>query len=458
LLPGQRNPDQAGIIIADAFRSKYEDIATDFSQEFNWDDKVVGRVGVRMDRSSLNGDVTKNYFFPRAQVAVNLTEFDFLADNKLFSQLKPRFAFGRTGGVPNYGDRFTTLGSVNYGGSLGAVAPTVNGNNSLSPETAQEVEAGIDLGLLNNRITLEASYYDKRVFDLLFQYTLSDGSGVANVARFPVGDLSNKGIELGLNFAAVKSANFTWNTGLQFWNNKTVVDRLSVPPAFVGTSGFGNFGRMRLQQGLSPSLWWGRDATGASPVVFDKDGKSYTADKAVGVSKLRDGQPTFQMSWINNITVFKNLEFNMLWHTSQGNYLSTLTRELKDEGGTTADWSKPSGQKTTDNKDVPNGQSARVFGNPGYSTTDFVFDASYIRLREVSVYYNIPGVSRITKNALNGLRIGVSALNPITISDILDITYDPEASNFGNRALGFGVDLTPYPSSKKFFFHLQADF
>jgi hypothetical protein len=59
---------------------------------------------------------------------------------------------------------------------------------------------------------------------------------------------------------------------------------------------------------------------------------------------------------------------------------------------------------------------------------------------------------------LKGLRIGVSALNPITISDVLDITYDPEASNFGNRALGFGVDLTPFPSSKRFFFHLQAEF
>jgi TonB-linked SusC/RagA family outer membrane protein len=460
LLPGQRNPDQAGIIVADAFRSKYQDVATDVSQDFNWGDKIIGRVGVRFDRSSLNGDVDKYYYFPRASLAVNLTNFDALKDNRLFSQIKPRIAFGRTGGVATYGDRFTTLTQVVYGGQLGAVAPTTNGNNGLQPETAQEIEGGIDLGLWKNRLTVELTYYDKRIFDLLFPYTLSDGSGVASIARFPIGDMSNKGIELGLNYGVVKTKNFNWNTGLQFWNNRTKIERLDVPPAFVPTSGFGNFGRMRIENGLSPSMWWGRDAAGRSPVVFDADGKSYTADEARAAGsgvRFRDGQPRFQLSWTNNLS-YRGLEFNMLWHTSQGNYLSTLTRELKDEGGTTADWSQDSGEKAADGSAIPYGQSSRLFGNTGYTTTSFVFDASYIRLREVSLYYTIPGVAKATKNAVGNIRIGVSALNPITISDILDVTYDPEASNFGNRALGFGVDLTPYPSAKKFFFHLMADF
>lgn len=464
LLPGQRNPDQAGIILADVFRSKYQDIATDLSQEFNWGDKVIGRVGLRLDRSSLNGDVEKTFLFPRASLAVNLASFDFLKDNGLFSQIKPRIAFGRTGGVAAYGERFTTLGQVNYGGLLGAVAPTSNGNNGLEPETAQEIEGGIDFGLFKNKLTVEATYYDKRIYDFLFQYTLSDGTGVSNIARFPVGDMSNKGIELGLNYNVVKTKNFNWNTSLQFWNNKTKIERLDVPPAFVPTSGFGNFGRMRLEEGLSPSMWWGvykaGTTGGKSLAAFDADGNGYTPDEARAAGKsvrFRDGQPRYQLSWINNLS-FKGLEFNMFWHTSQGNYLSTLTRELKDEGGTTGDWSAASGETKADGTAIPNGQSSRLFGSPGYSSTDFIFDASYIRLREVSLYYTIPGVAKSTRNAVNSIRIGVSALNPITISDVLDITYDPEASNFGNRALGFGVDLTPYPSSKKFFFHILADF
>jgi TonB-linked SusC/RagA family outer membrane protein len=436
LLPGQRNPSTAQVVIVSQYLSEAQDIATDVSQDFNWGDKVIGRVGVRFDRSSLNGDVGKTYAFPRASVALNLTKFSFLADNKIFSQLKPRFAFGRTGGVALYGDRFSTLVSANYNGQLGAVAPSTNGNSGIEPETAQEIEVGLDFGLFNNRISVEATYYDKRVLDFLFPYTLSPSTGVTSVARYPVGDLSNKGIELGLNIAVVKNSKIEWNTGINFWTNKTNVDRLDVPPAFVPTSGFGNFGRNRLIAGYSPTLWWGRDATGASPVEFGKD-----------------AQPKFQLSWVNSLHFAKRFDFSMLWHTSQGNYLSSLTRELKDEGGTTFDWSQINPQEN-----VVNGLSSRLFGNPGYTTENYLMDASYIRLREVSLYYSIPGVSKGTKGAVSNIKVGVSALNYITIWKNADIAYDPEASNFGNRSVGFGVDLTPFPSSKKLFFHVVADF
>jgi TonB-linked SusC/RagA family outer membrane protein len=458
LLPGQRNPSTAAVRIPYSFRTEIQEVAADFSQDINWDDKVILRGGLRIDRSSLFGDVNKWYAFPRMSAAVNLHNFSFLEGNSFITQIKPRFAFGRSGGAPQYGDRFSTMTATLIDGKLGLAAPTIVGNSGLEPETAQEIEVGADIGLLKGLVTIEATYYDKRILDFLFPYTLSTSAGVSSIGRFPVGDMSNKGLELALILNPVKKANFNWTTTFQFWNNRTKIERLIVPPAFVPTSGFGNFGRMRLQEGLSPSLWWGRDGQARTPVVFDKDGNSFTAAEAVGKKGLRDGQPLFQLSWVNNITFFKNFDFSMFWHTSQGNYLSTLTRELKDEGGTTSDWSQPSGQKAADGSELPKGLSSRLFGNVGYSTTDFVFDASYIRLREVSLYYNIPGMSAKTKGNISRIRVGVSAQNPITISDILDITYDPEASNFGNRALGFGVDLTPFPSSKRFFFHVQAEF
>jgi len=441
LLPGQRNPTTAQVVLANSFQSEAQDVASDISQEFNWGDKIIGRAGVRFDKSSLNGDNEKWYAFPRASVAFNLTNFEFLADNNVFSQLKPRFAFGRTGGVAAYGDLYSTLVAANYGGNLGANAPTTNGNPGLDPETAQEIEVGLDFGLLNNRILVEFTYYDKRIYDFLFQYTLAPATGVNSIARYSVGDMSNKGIELGINYNVVKEEDFNWNTGIQFWTNKTLIERLDIPPAFVPSSGFGNFGRNRIIEGKSPTLWWGIDATGKSPVEFGKD-----------------AQPKYQVSWNNNLTLFKRLDINMFWHTSQGNYLSSLTRELKDEGGTTFDWSKPSGEKAADGSDIPNGLSSRLFGNPGYTTENYLLDASYIRLREVSAYYTLPGIAKATKNAISNIRIGVSGQNLVTIWKNSEIAYDPEASNFGNRSVGFGVDLAPFPSSKRFFFHLQAEF
>lgn len=457
LLPGQRNPTTAAVRNVFSFLTKIQEVAADFSQDINWGDKVILRGGLRIDRSSLFGDVTKWYAFPRFSAAVNLQNFDFLKNNAIFSQIKPRFAFGRTGGAPQYGDRYSTMLSTIVDGKLGLVSPSVVGNSGLAPETAQEIEIGADFGLLKGRVSLEATYYDKKILNFLLPYNLSLSSGTSSIGRYPVGDMSNKGVELSLSLTPVKKANFNWTTTIQAWNNRTNIDRLVVPPAFVANSGFGNFGRPRIVAGLSPSLWWGRDAAGRSPVVFDRDGKSYTADEAAALStkernKLRNAQPTFQLSWVNSFNLFKNFDLSMLWHTSQGNYVSTLTRELKDEAGTTADWSQ------LNSEGVKNGLSSRLFGNPGYTTSNFVLDASYIRLREASLYYTIPNIANATNGNVSRVRIGVSAQNPITISDILDVTYDPEASNFGNRALGFGVDLTPFPSSKRFFLHLQADF
>ncbi|HNG90039.1 MAG TPA: hypothetical protein PK858_07535, partial [Saprospiraceae bacterium] len=260
-------------------------------------------------------------------------------------------------------------------------------------------------------------------------------TGVTSIARYPAGEMSNKGIELAVNANVVKSPKFSWVTGLQFWNNKTKIEKLNITPAFVPTSGFGNFGRNRLVEGQSPTLWYGINKDGVSPVSFGKD-----------------AQPDYQISWMNTFTLFKSFDFSMLWHSSQGAYLSSLTRELKDEGGTTYDWSQPSGEG------VPNGLSSRLFGTPGYTTESYLLDASYIRLREVSLYYTLPGVARATKNTLSNIRLGVSGQNLITIWDAKDIAYDPEASNLGNRSIGFGVDLTPFPAARRVFFHLQADF
>lgn len=428
LVPKQTNTSTAKVQTSLTYQDKTIDVATDFSQDFNWSDKVIGRVGVRLDKSSLNGDNTKLYAFPRASLAVNLANFDGLKDG-FFSQLKPRIAFGRTGGVAPYGALFTALGAINYNGALGQVAPTTNGNSAIEPETAQELEFGLDLGILKNRITLEVSYYNKTVYDLLFAYPLSTSTGVTSIRRFPIGDISNKGFELGLSLNVVKNAIANWSTSFQFWVNKSKMEKLVVPSQNAGVS-FIDFGTLRLTEGVSPTAWWGRNAAG----VFFNTGF--------------DAQPKYQLSWVNHLHFAKNFDFSMTWHTSQGAYISSLTRELKDEGGTTFDWSQ----------NVKDLNSPRIAGNTGGGVLNYLFDASYIRMRDVSLYYTIPNIAKSTNNKIGNIRIGVSAQNYITISDFLKNGYDPEASNFGNQPLGGSVDLAPFPSSKRIFGHIAFEF
>lgn len=433
LLAGQRNPLTAAVRTPDQFFQRSQDVAVDLSQELNWKDRIIARAGIRFDRSSLNGDNTKWYAFPRANLAVNLTRFDAFQSN-IISQLKPRVAFGRTGGVPAFGNYFNSLNSVVYDGRLGAVAPTSVGLTSVEPETAQEIEGGIDIGFFNNRLSLEATYYDKTIFNLLNPFTLSPGTGVTSYRAYPVGNLQNRGIELSLTANPVNKPSINWTTTLQFWNNRSKITKLDIPETYVG-NGFGAFGRNRLRLGASPTAWYGTPIVNGQPTMYG------------------DAQPKFQMSWYNSLRFLNNFDFSMLWHTSQGNYNSNLNLELKDEGGTSPDWGNDD-----DGDGIPNGADERLFGTPNNNTSYFIQKASAVRLREIALYYNVPKTvfGKTFGAVVQGVRVGVSAQNVLLFTNYFG--YDTEASNFGNSATGFGVDLTPFPSSRRTFFHLSVDF
>ncbi len=433
LLPGQRNPSTAQVRLTESLIEKETVVAFDLGQEANWDDKIIGRVGVRADKSTLAGaNYNKLYYFPRGSAAINLTNFGFWKSS-VISQLKPRVAYGQTSGFPIFNGAYSALSAINYDGLLGSVAPTVLGLSKLDPEKASELEFGVDLGLLNNRVTLEATYYNKKIKNFLFAYALAPSSGVTSFLVYPVGDLQNKGLELGLNAAVVRKRNFEWTSSVQYWQNRSKVTRLTVPPAYVANSGFGAYGRKRLQEGYSPTAWWGPDSSGK-------------------LIAYRDAQPKYQVSWTNTLKFANGFEFSMFWHTSQGGYNSSLTRQVKDEGGTTKDWSTPT--KTGEPVGLERGASTVI--------SNFVMDASYIRLREASLYYTVPAsvLQSVFKKGIERVKVGVSGQNLLTFTDYFG--YDPEVSNFNSAnagaALTTGVDLAPFPAVRRIFFHLNIEF
>ncbi|MDB5156917.1 MAG: hypothetical protein JWR50_1624, partial [Mucilaginibacter sp.] len=439
LLPGQINPNNATVRTSCETFHNWTDVGYVAQQEMNWDDKVIATGGVRFDKSTLNGNSGKLYPFPRASIAVNLTKFDFWKEQSV-DGLKLRVAYGRTGGEPLFGNSFTSLGTTSYGGLLGTVPPTSVGNPNIAPETAQEIETGVDMSFLNNRITFEGSYYVKKVYNLLNPYTLSDGTGVISYTAYPVGDMQNKGIELALGGTPVKHPNFVWTTNLQFWNNKTKVTRLTIPTSIVG-GGFSIYGRNELKLGSSPSAWYGSPNTVINGVTTP--------------TQYEDAQPIYQASWSNTITFYKNFEFSFMLHRSYGNYNSNLTQKQKDLGGTSPDWSHEDNLNGT--VGVPNGV-ARNPSNPNVTARQFIQDASYFRLREVGLYYNVPKTFLSThyNNAVKSVKIGASATNLFTITKYEG--YDPEVSNYGNQSVGASVDNTPFPSSKRIFMHIAVGF
>ncbi|TRX59944.1 SusC/RagA family TonB-linked outer membrane protein [Fulvivirga sp. M361] len=429
---GDRNPRNGNNQSFDQTFVSWQDVGLVAQQEANYDDKLIGTLGVRLDKSNLNGDPDKFFAFPKASVALNLHEFDFFPSG-IISQFKLRSAYGETGGVPAFGDIFTALITENFDGSLGVRASTLLGNSDIEPETAAELEFGFDVGLFNNRVNLEATYYNKEVRDLIRPFVLARSTGVVQVKAFPVGDMENRGLELALNANPVKTNRVSWNTRLQWWTNETEVTKSVIPVTNIGPA-FGNsFGRNQFREGDSPTRFYGLPRIEDGPLAGE-------------LSPLEESQPDFQMSWLNSITFLNSFEFSMLWHWSEGNYNSNIFLLLMDEGGVSNDFGEDSDNNGTINS------ADREFSR------DFIADASYFRLREVGLYYTMPKplVNSILNGNLEKIRVGVSANNLLLISDYTDLYgWDPEVSTFSSRPVGGAIDLGSFPSSRRIFFHLE---
>ncbi|MCC2547002.1 SusC/RagA family TonB-linked outer membrane protein [Hymenobacter sp. BT175] len=440
LAPGPLTPNRGSIITQDAFLQRESDVGFIGQQEMNFKDQIIATAGVRFDKSTRNGDPEKLYAFPKASLAVNVANFEFWTVDQV-NQVKLRAAYGETGGPAFFGATFSPLGPISTGGRGGFLPSTLVGNAGIEPERATELEFGADLGFLENRVTLEASFYNKEVKNLVNTFVLAPSTGVSSIRAFPVGDLRNRGIELALGVTPVRSDNFSWTSTTQYWHNRSEVTRITVPTFITGT-GFGSaFGRNYFKLGESPSRWYGVPANATT-----------NPDTPSNLTRYEDAQPDFQMSFLNSFTVLKSFDISFMVHWKNGGYISNLSRLLQDEAGTTVDWSDPSGRN--------DGQTIGQFraGQAGVDARQFIEDGSYVRLREASIYYSVPSGVRTSlfKNYVQNIRVGVSANNLLTFTDYTG--YDPEVSNFGATSNFAQVDVAGYPNTRRLFFHLGIDF
>ena len=428
LAAGQTSVDQSVNQVIDQRRTEEEDFGYFGQLEGNYKDQIIATVGYRLDKSSRNGDPNKFYGFPKASLAVNVANFDFWSGEGV-SQLKFRAAYGETGSPANFGSTFTSLGTNNIGGNIGQGALGTKGDPDVEPETAQEFEVGFDLGLFDNKISLEATYYDKQVKDLILTRALEASSGFTQETT-NLGDLQNKGIELALRAEIVNSENFRWNTNIQWYRNRSEVTRLEVPAFPQPGAGFGlGLGTFYIQEG--------------QPVTqlvtnLDNDGDGVSEPTQIG-----NVEPDFQMGFSNNLTLFKNLDVSFLFQLKEGGDNLNLSAFLTDLGGVTPDLETAAGQER--------------LGTPANGLR-FVEPAGYLRLREAAIYYRLPSqiMDNVFGDTVEAVKFGFSGRNIFTITDYS--SYDPEVSVNGGTGLSSGIEVTPFPSSRQFYFHVNVTF
>lgn len=441
LIPGQQNVDQAASLNTDQFQLFQDDRAFFGQEEINWGNRIIGTAGIRVERSSLNGDVAQFFTYPRASLAVSLTNFDFWRADAV-ELLKLRFAFGQTGNTAPFGAKYTTFGPVSIDGSVGLNINPTRGFAGVEPERATEFEGGLDLTLFDSRVSLELTAYHKVVDNLLLTRQVPPSTGFG-FETFNGGELTNDGFEVGLGLIPVDAEGFQWVSRTSFWTNTAEVTELDVPAFNALGGGFGStLGTVYIQEGQSPTQFIGID---------DRDGdgaRDNNPDGTPVLYQLGDSSPDFQMSFYNELTFFQNLRLSVFGHWKQGGDVLNLTELLTDLGGTSPDF-----DEDDDGDGIVNGVDRP--GQLGTSAAIFVQRASYFKLREVGLYYTFP--QRLIDPTFGGrvqrLRVGASATNLFTITPYK--SYDPEVHNFADTPVASGVEVTPFPSSRQILFHLS---
>ncbi|HEX8818705.1 MAG TPA: SusC/RagA family TonB-linked outer membrane protein [Archangium sp.] len=381
---------------------------------------VVG--ALRADSSSNNGDPNKLFFYPKLATAYRLAPF-----HPAINEFKVRLAYGETGNQPPYGAKFTGLGvNSNIEGNPGIVGTGLAGDKNIRPERQREVEAGVDALLFNGNAVVELSVYQRNLSDLLLQRGLAGSTGYTSLFT-NVGALRNRGVEAMVQVSPVKSPELEWTSTATFALNRSTVT--SAPRDLPPVGGFGtSLGSFRIEEGASATQIVGR--------VPKADGT------CCDVKKIGDTEPDFRVGLANTVK-YGDFGLSFLLDWQQGSDVINLTRFLYDASYNSVDYTAVNGGKQ---------RQEEWLSNAGV----YVEDATFLKLREVTVTYNLPErwVTRLP--AVKTARLSLSGRNLLTFTNYSGL--DPEVSNFGNQPIARNIDVAPFPPSRSFWTSLDVGF
>jgi TonB-linked SusC/RagA family outer membrane protein len=422
LLTGQQNVDRGSAVNVFENRTLVRSLAL-FGQEelLLLNQRLFLTGGILGQRSTNNQDVNKLFYYPKVAVSYRIPKAG------PFDELKFRAAYGETGNEPVYGQKFTSLLGVTNSGQNGVVLNGTLADPTLHPEREKEIEGGVDLGLLDSRIAFSLTGYQKNNADLILQQTLAPSTGYG-VRIFNGGEIRNRGIEASVTGIPVQSKDFSWNTHVTFTMNRgTVLSLPSGVPAFRPPNSFGfGYGSGYIEVGHSPSQIRGTVDSAGVGVVRD----------------VGDYQPKYVVGFSNEINLGRFRLYG-LFDWRDGGDVVNISQNVYDELGTAPDYAQSLIRDS-------------LFNNIGKSV--YIQDASFVKLRELSVSYLLPTslVQSMFGGRVTGVRVEVSGRNLVTWTKYPGL--DPEVSNFGNQNINRGQDLAPYPPTRSFFFALNVDF
>lgn len=444
---------------------------------YGYRDKYLLTASFRADGSSRFGANKRYGYFPSAALAWRVSEENFLKNVPVLTDLKLRATYGMTGNQDGIGNfpAYSLLGTQNYvlGGVVATgIGPAQIANPDLSWESTTQADLGIDVGLLNNRITFTADVYLKRTRDLLLNVTIPSTSGYTSAIK-NLGRVENRGVEFSLSSRNIDKA-FKWNTDLNLAANRNrVLDIGGAPQLFAGQvaniAQNVNSGIIRVGEPLGSFFGYVTDglyqttdelAALADPQARRPGDRKYAdlnGDKRIDDldrTIIGRAQPKL-LGGLNNTFSYKGFELTVFMQGVYGNQILNANRfELEYLNGTNNQnrdmlnrWTP-----TNTNTDIPRASTTRPANR---ISTRQIEDGSYLRLKNVQLAYNFPSAV-LTKLRIQGLRAYVAAQNYATWTRYSG--YDPEVNRFGQDSRSQGFDYGSYPAAKTILFGLNVGF
>lgn len=459
----------AGSVIGSPTSNKFEYGLNSYFGRINYG--FLGRYLVtvtgRIDGSSKFGSSNRYAFFPSAALAWRVSEENFLKDNSSISNLKLRASYGETGNseIPAYG-ALSGLGNYTYvinGNQVNGIGIQRLANPDLKWEKTKQVDAGIELGLFNGRVSMEADVYRKLTTDMLLNSPVPKSSGYASVFR-NIGSMENKGLEFSLNTKNILNTNFSWETDFNISLNRNEVVALS-----SGSDIFSDRNIIREGEPLGTFFalinlgTWGTDEEAEAAKYFRLPGDVKIEDRNNdGVINQEDrtiignGMPDGYGSLMNTFR-YKGIEVLIDLQFQYGNdilYSATITQEGRQ--GIANSLATALNGWTPENQDTPIAQWRPVSaGVDNLYTSHMIQDGSFIRGRNLLLGYNFS--SDITgRLGLSRLRLYTSVQNFFVLTKYQG--YDPEVQTT-NTMFGQGdVLLGQYPKPRVFLMGLNVTF
>ena len=420
---------------------------------YSFNDKYLFTASIRRDGSSRYSPGNKWGYFPSAAVAWKLSNEDFMAPVSSISDLKLRASWGLTGSQAI--NAYATLNELNAGRTVfddalyNTFSPGTRLPGNLKWETTEQLDFGLDLGLLRNRLFVTADYYIKNTRDLLNTVILPSSLGFTSTIQ-NIGEVQNKGFELGLD-GRIFTGNFKWNLNANISINRNKVVKLYEGNDILGgnvnvvvVNDISNI----LREGHPIGSFWGyvEDGYNEQGRITYKDLNGNGSTDQNDKTFIGNPNPNF-IYGLNSSMSWKNFDLTLFVQGVEGNDLlnvSSIVNTIDHGFGLNMTRDVFLNSWTPEN---PNSKYPLISRNTNARISNrFIEDGSYLRLRNIQLAFNAP-VEQWGIQWIRNAQVYVSGQNLLTLTSYS--WWDPEVNTRGGaNSTSQGIDHNSYPTAK----------